>query len=89
MSAVTPGRAAAGGHRPGMRKKTVLWAAVGAGLLLLAAANGHLVYVAFTSQPDCVAHVRLGDVRLGDVQPGPGDAPRGQFGAATSSCTPR
>jgi hypothetical protein len=62
-----------------MRKKAVLWAAVGAGLLLLAVANGHLVYVAFTSQPDCVAHVRQGQ----------GDAARGQFGAATSSCTPR
>ena len=35
--------------------------AVGAGLLLLLIANAHLVYVAITSQPDCVAHVRQGE----------------------------
>ena len=31
---------------------------VGGLLLLLAAANAHLVYVAVVSQPDCVDHVR-------------------------------
>ncbi|WP_306454942.1 MULTISPECIES: hypothetical protein [unclassified Mesorhizobium] len=31
---------------------------VPAGLLLFAGANAHLVYVAFQSQPDCVAHVK-------------------------------
>lgn len=39
-------------------------------------ANAHLVYIASTSQPDCVAHTR------GDAN---GKAP-GVFGAAKSSC---
>jgi hypothetical protein len=47
--------------------------AVFAGLALLAAANTHLVYVSFTSQPDCVSHLKA-----------PG-AP-GTFRAAESSC---
>ena len=34
------------------------WLLVPAGLLLFAGANAHLVYVAFQSQPDCVAHVK-------------------------------
>ena len=29
------------------------------------AANAHLLYVALQSQPDCVAHVKPGDVVLG------------------------
>lgn len=47
-------------------------------LLLVAAANWHLVEVATRSQPECVAHIR------------PGEAARDglQFGAAASSCTP-
>ena len=28
------------------------------GLLLFAGANAHLVYVAYQSQPDCVAHLK-------------------------------
>jgi hypothetical protein len=55
-----------------------MWLLVIAGLLLVAGANWHLVYVAVTSQPDCVAHVRAGA----------GDAARGSFGAAQSSCSP-
>lgn len=51
-----------------------IWLLVGAGLLLLIGANTHLVYVAMRSQPDCVAHARLGD--------------GGGFGAARSACTP-
>lgn len=61
------------------RGKITLWLLVGAGLLLLAAANFHLVYVAFSSQPDCVAHVRQGE----------GVTHTGQFSAAQSSCSPR
>lgn len=34
------------------------WVLVPAGLLLFAGANAHLVYVAFQSQPECVAHVK-------------------------------
>lgn len=45
-------------------RKTGRWIAVSvAGLILLAVgvANGHLVYVAVTSQPECVAHAKPGD----------------------------
>ncbi len=38
------------------------------------AANGHLLYVALQSQPDCVAHVK------------PGDSVPGQLSAAKSAC---
>ena len=34
------------------------WVLVPAGRLLFAGANVHLVYVAFQSQPECVAHVK-------------------------------
>jgi hypothetical protein len=34
------------------------WVLVPAGFLLFAGANAHLVYVAFQSQPECVAHVK-------------------------------
>ncbi|RWN56691.1 hypothetical protein [Mesorhizobium sp.] len=36
----------------------ILWLLVPAGLLLFGGANAHLAYVAFQSQPDCVAHVK-------------------------------
>ena len=48
---------------------------VAGGLLLVAGANAHLVYVAVTSQPDCLQHVRSG-----------GDARPGQFSVAKSAC---
>ncbi len=54
-----------------------VWLLVSAVLLLVGVANWHLVHVAMTSQPDCVAHQRLGN-----------SAPGG-FSAAQSSCTPR
>ena len=60
-----------------VKTKPVVWAAIGAGLLLLIA-NSHLVYMAVVSQPDCVAHVR----------PGESAAKDGKFSAARSSCTP-
>ncbi|MBX3584116.1 MAG: hypothetical protein KF810_19700 [Rhizobiaceae bacterium] len=34
------------------------WLLIPAGLLLVAGANAHLVYVAVTSQPDCVPHLK-------------------------------
>jgi len=55
-----------------------VWAAIAAGLLLLLIANSHLVYMAITSQPECVAHLRQGE----------GDPKQGKFSAARSSCTP-
>lgn len=33
---------------------------VGAALIAFMAANAHLVYVAFASQPECVAHQKAG-----------------------------
>ena len=62
-----------------IRTKVVVWSAIGAGLLLLLIANSHLVYVAFVSQPECVAHVRQGE----------GAPEQGKFSAARSSCTPQ
>ena len=62
-----------------LKTKPFLWAAIGAGVLLLLIANSHLVYVAIVSQPECVAHVRQGE----------GAAKDGKFSAARSSCTPR
>ncbi len=35
-----------------------IWVLIGLGLGLLIGANAHLVYVAFASRPDCVAHVK-------------------------------
>jgi hypothetical protein len=61
------------------RTRTILWLAIGTGLLLVLIANSHLVYLAVMSQPDCVAHVRQGE----------GSAKDGKFSAARSSCTPR
>lgn len=61
------------------RTKTKIWFLVGLALLLLLIANGHLVYLAMTSQPECVAHVRQGE---GLAQPG-------HYSAAQSSCSPR
>jgi len=59
------------------RGRRMVGVLIAAGLLLVAAANWHLVYVAVTSQPDCVAHLRAGSGQ-----------PSGQFSAAKSSCTP-
>ena len=56
--------------------RTVVGLSLLAALLLLVAANAHLVYVAVTSQPDCVDHVRQGD------------ANKASFRAAKSSCSP-
>ena len=51
-------------------------AIVAAGTLLFVGANTHLVYVAFTSQPDCVPHAKTAG------QDGAG----GDFRAAGSAC---
>ena len=61
-----------------LTNKAAIWLMVTAGLLLIAAANAHLIYVAMSSQPDCVAHLR----------PGEGDVERGSFSAARSDCSP-
>lgn len=58
------------------RGLTIVGAAVVAGLLFVLLANFHLVYVAVTSQPECVEHIKA------DVAP----APAGSFSAAKSAC---
>ncbi|HKP25819.1 MAG TPA: hypothetical protein VJV39_18270 [Dongiaceae bacterium] len=59
--------------------RTAIWLAVATGLLLFVGANAHLVYVAVTSQPGCVAHLK----------PGESDPQRASFSAAQSSCSPQ
>ena len=62
-----------------MKSHPLLWLSIGAPLVLLVAANAHLVYVAMTSQPDCVAHLRSNDNPTAATQ----------FRAAKSSCKPQ
>jgi len=56
----------------------MLWVLAAIAVAAVIAANAHLIYVATSSQPDCVAHVRQGD----------GNAAGGRFSAAQSSCSP-
>jgi anti-sigma-K factor RskA len=65
---------------PHQRKRSIawLWLISAVAIAAILAANAHLVYVATTSQPACVAHLRTGD----------GSAERGLFSAAQSSCSP-
>jgi hypothetical protein len=60
----------------GWKSKSILWLSIGLGLIALVAANAHLLYVAVSSRPDCVAHLRYGE--------GNGT---NSFSAATSSCS--
>jgi hypothetical protein len=61
-----------------LRRRTTLTTAllVGLGLAIVALANAHLVYVAFTSQPACVTHEK----ERGDLNG------KGTFRAAQPSC---
>lgn len=52
----------------------LIWIAAGAFVLAVLGANAHLAYIAFSSQPACVAHVDLGE------------ASATEFSAARSSC---
>lgn len=61
--------------RRGGRGRVVLIAVVAAGLAGLIAANAHLVYLALTSQPECVPHIKDGS--------GP---PGARYAPARSSC---
>jgi hypothetical protein len=47
-----------------------------AGVLVFVLANTHLVYVAVTSQPECVAHLKAGEAASG----------KGAFSAAKPAC---
>lgn len=52
----------------------IVWLFVGAVVIVFAGANAHLVYVAVTSQPGCVAHLK-------EAQQG-----TGRYRAAQSDC---
>ena len=47
-----------------------------AGIVVFVVANTHLVYVAVTSQPDCVPHLKAGE----------GASGKGAFSAARPAC---
>ena len=64
---------AAGDNRPRKSGRWIVWLLVPLGFLVFVGANAHLVYVAFESQPDCVAHSKV-----------PGEA--GRYSAAKSAC---
>ena len=71
MSVPTAIHASQDRRRPGTRRMLTVAAMVIVGVLL--AANAHLVYVAFSSQPDCVAHLK-------------GAGEQGTYRAAKSAC---
>lgn len=58
-----------------LRGRMAIALAVLGGLALVAAANAHLLYVAITSQPECVAHLKPGEAGAA-----------GSFHAARSAC---
>ena len=64
--------------KQGLTSRVAIWLLVAAGLLVIIGANTHLVYVAVTSQPECVVHLRSGE----------GVGQHGSFSAAESACTP-
>lgn len=66
-------------NEPERRRPVRLWLWIALVIAVVLGANAHLVYVAISSQPACVTHVRQGE----------GSADRGRFGAAESSCSPR
>jgi len=72
---------AAVGKRPRTRTRmttaTRIWLLLAAAIAAVVAANAHLIYVATMSQPPCVPHLKQGE----------GDAARGLFSAAQSSCS--
>lgn len=56
------------------RTRSTMGLVVGGGMLIFVAANAHLVYVALTSQPECVEHLREAGSKAGE------------FRAAKSAC---
>jgi hypothetical protein len=68
---------ATAGKRPRTRTTTRIWLLLAVVVAAVLAANAHLIHVATMSQPACVAHLNQGE----------GDAARGLFSAAQSSCS--
>jgi hypothetical protein len=60
------------------RGRALVWTLTAIGLLIVAIANWRLVYLAETSQPDCVAH----------RQPGAASRTGVPYAAAGSACAP-
>lgn len=56
------------------RTKALVALGIVCGIALFVGANAHLVYVAFSSQPECVDHIKAGESEAG------------QFSAAKSAC---
>lgn len=65
----------AGVAAPSLRGRALAIGLVVAGLALVVAANAHFLYVAVTSQPDCVPYNRAA-----------GDNAAGTYGAAKPAC---
>jgi hypothetical protein len=65
-------------NEPPCRRPIRLWLWIVFAVAIVLAANAHLIYVAVSSQPACVTHVRQGE----------GSTDRGRFSAAESSCSP-
>ena len=59
---------------PNRNRRLVILGLITLGCLVFIGANAHLFYVAFSSQPDCVDHLKA-----------PGEAP-GAYRAAQSDC---
>jgi hypothetical protein len=64
--------------QPRGRRMISLWILLAVAAAVFIAANAHMIYVAIMSQPACLTHLKQGD----------GDATRGLFSAAESSCSP-
>lgn len=65
--------------RRGWKNRSTIWlAAVFLAALVLVVANAHFVYVAVTSQPECVPHLKSPAAGASDAQP--------LFRAAKSAC---
>jgi len=60
------------------RPEISLWVLLAVAAAVFIAVNAHLIYVAIMSQPACLTHLKQGE----------GDASRGLFSAAESSCSP-
>lgn len=67
---------AATASEKGAKIKAAIWLSVAVCVIVFLAANTHLVYVAISSEPDCVAHIRRGE-----------SSGENSFSAATSSCS--
>ncbi|RYG87394.1 MAG: hypothetical protein EON59_07600 [Alphaproteobacteria bacterium] len=57
-----------------LTNRTLMYLVIAAGTLLVVGANAHFLYAALESQPDCVAHLKVGHGQAG------------AFGAADSAC---